>query len=175
MQLTDQEKKRGIAYHEAGHATLTLISRYFQLTDPAIVLTPTLDKTAQSGVRPQPGAPGICQEAGLEQAEIALAGMAGEAMLARVSEGEGRRIVLHGGSTDFDLNFVRANLKYWKTENQFDVLANSAFETLELNREAFLAIAALIEVSIGSRASLSKAEVEALPGVKRLIANKRPL
>ena len=83
MRLTDQEKKKGVAYHEAGHATLTLISRFFQLTDPAIVLAPTLDKTAQSGARPRPGAPGICLEAGLEQAEIALGGMAGETMLAR--------------------------------------------------------------------------------------------
>lgn len=175
MQLTDQEKKRGVAYHEAGHATLTLISRFFQLTDPAIVLAPTLDKTAQSGAGPRPGAPGICREAGLEQAEIALGGMAGEAMLARISEVEGRRIVLHDESADFDINFVKGNLRYWKTENHLNALTDSALETLESNRDVFLEIAALIERSIGSRASLSKSEVEALPGVQRLMANKRPL
>jgi len=175
VNLTDQEKKRGIAYHEAGHATLTLISRFFQLTDPAIVLAPTLDKTAQSGTRPRPGAPGICREAGLEHAEIALAGMAGEAMLARISEAEGRRIVLHDESADFDISFVQGNLKYWEAEDQLRALNDSALETLESNLDAFLEIADLIERSIGSKASLSKLEVEALPGAQRLMANKRPL
>lgn len=102
MQLTDGEKKRGVACHEAGHAALTLISRFFQVTEPAIVLAPRSDRTAQSGTcSRQPGLPPN-REMSLEHVEIALAGKAGEIMLERISEANGRRIVLHADSAEYD-------------------------------------------------------------------------
>lgn len=175
MHLTEQEKKRGVAYHEAGHATLTLLSRFFQLTDPAIMLAPTFEKTAQAGTRPRDGAPGICKEAGLEQVEIALAGFAGEIMLAHISKSEGRRIVLHEQSAEFDFEFANGALAYWKAQDQHKALFESALAELEAHRDVFLEIAGLIEQRIGSQPSLSKTEVEALPGVQLLMESKRPL
>jgi hypothetical protein len=175
MQLTDDEKKRGVACHEAGHAVLTLISRFFQLSDPAIVLAPTADRTAQSGTRPREPGLHTNREMSLEHVEIALAGKAGEMMLEQISEENGRPIVLHADSTEIDFQYANDALTHWEAGSEREMLLASALGVLATYREAWEEIAGLIEQRIGHQESLSKEEVESLPGAQLLMAKKRPL
>jgi len=173
--LTEEEKRRGTAHHEAGHAILTVVSRFFQLTDPAIILVPTPGRTAQSGTRPcQQGLP-TTKEMALEHVEIALAGRAGELLLERITAAEGRQIKLHADSCDDDLRYARTALKYYQAEVEHQRLLDSAYACLEEHHEVWKELAALVMRRMGQQVSISKQEVESLPGVQELMAKKRPL
>jgi hypothetical protein len=173
--FTDEELKRATAHHEAGHAVLALVSRFYQLTDPAMVLAATVDATAQSGARPrQKGLPSEVDMA-LEQVEIALAGLAAEMLFEEITELEGRRIVMHAESCDGDLQFARGALAYWKSSNKLDALTQSAYRTLKTHRADWEEIAEFARMRIGVTDKIAKAELEALPAAQRLMAAKRPL
>jgi hypothetical protein len=171
--LTEEEKKRGTAHHEAGHAVLTVVSRFYQLSDPAMKLEPTPDRTAQSGTRPRAPGQRPDRDKALEHVEIALAGKAAERLFEEITEREGRRIALHSDSAWDDLNYAGEALRYWGAEDQHDALMGSAYLTIKANQEAWEEIADLAVRGIGVVSELSKAEVEALPAVQKLIANKR--
>lgn len=175
MRLTEDEKKRGTARHEAGHALLTVVSRFFQLSDPAMKLAPTPDRTAQSGTRPRERGLQITREMGIEHAEIALAGKAAERFFEELTAMQGRRIALHFDSAEDDFAIARQTLRHYKAEDQFDALIESAYETIKAHQDAWEAIAELAYRGIGLVDELSKAEVEALPAVQRLMSKKRPL
>jgi hypothetical protein len=173
--LTEEEKQRGTAHHEAGHAILTIVSRFFQLTDPAIILAPTPDRTAQSGTRPRKEGLLTTKEMGLEHVEIALAGKAGELLLERISATEGRRITLHADSCEDDFALAASALKYYEAEGEFQRLLYSASACLEQHRKVWEEVASLVMQRMGHQDSLSKHEVESLPGVQELMKKKRPL
>lgn len=170
--LNDDEKRRCLAHHEAGHAVMTLASRYFQLADPAIILESTYGRTAQSGTRPRVAGLVVTKEMALEHATIALAGRAGELRLEEISEIEGRRITPHAGSTADDFQNVSGALKYWEAQDKLEELQVAAKMCIQLNEQAWGEIALLVTQKIGHVKSLSKAEVESLPSVKALLMKK---
>ncbi|MBS0437097.1 MAG: hypothetical protein JSR75_19800 [Proteobacteria bacterium] len=173
--FTAKELQRATAHHEAGHAVVTLASRYFQLPDPALKLEPEPGKTAQSGTRPRvPGMP-VTKEAALEHIAVALAGREAEKIFADITQAEGRRISLHADSAEFDLNWAAAGLRHWQAEHLRADLERQARECIEANIDAWKEIAQLVMDSFGVKPELGKAEVEALPAVQKMLLNKPPL
>jgi hypothetical protein len=158
------------AHHEAGHVTLTLASRHFELADPAVILKATKDRTAQAGVRPLDKS--ITREKSLEHLKIALGGKAGEERFSDRTEALGRRIALHVESTAFDLAWVQSGLAYWKAEGDFDSLMASAREILEAHDDVWKDVADFLIASDG-KDSVGKADIESLLSVKAMIAAKR--
>lgn len=173
--LTEEDKRRGTAHHEAGHAVLIIASRYFQLTDPAIILAPTPDRTAQSGTRPRQMELETTKDMGLEHVEIGLAGKAGELLFEKITALEGRRVKLHSDSCADDFKRADLALKYWGAETERQRLLDSAYECLVQHQAVWEDIAALVMQRMGHQEFLSKQEVESLPSVQELIKNKRPL
>ena len=153
---------------------MIILSRYFQLTDPAIILEATPDRVAQAGSRPRHPNPPLTRERGLEQIEIAFGGKAGEMLLEEVTKSEGRLIQLHTDSTADDFNVINGAAEYWEAEDQRDALFASARQLVEENRQAWEDIANLAIQSMGKKPSLSKLEVESLPSVQALLQKKRP-
>lgn len=173
--LTDEENRRGTVHHEAGHAVVTLASRYFQLTDPAIILESTPGRTAQSGTRPRIAGQNVTRDMALEHVKIALAGKAGELLLEEITQAEGRRITLHADSTADDFQYVSGALQHWNAKDEREDLLACARGCIQRNQRAWEDIALLAMCKIGKEKSLSKAEVESIPSVKGLLARKPPI
>ena len=105
--------KRATAHHEAGHMTLTLASKHFELNDPAANLRAVPGKSAQSGNRlSDPKNPPVDRrEKELERVMIALGGLAAEELFAEISlQEEGAAIVLHADSTWHDIDYAQEEL-----------------------------------------------------------------
>lgn len=173
--LTEEEKKRGTAHHEAGHAVVTIFSRYFQLTDPAIILAPTPGRTAQSGTRPRHPGLRITKDVGLEHVEIGLAGKAAELLFEKITAAEGRQVTLHADSCADDFEAANRALEFYEAQDERQRLLESAYECLVQHQAVWEDVAALVMQRMGHQASLSKQEVESLPSVQELIKKKRPL
>lgn len=173
--FTDEELKRATAHHEAGHALLTIVSRFFQLGEPGMKLAPTVDATAQSSTRPRVRGMPTEKAMALEHVEIALAGRAAEMLFEEISERAGRRIFLHADSPADDFNYAGGALRYWSAEDQFDALMASAYGTVKANQAEWEELAEFARQRIGVVAEIPKAELESLPAVQRLLAKKRPL
>lgn len=144
---------------------LIVISRFFQFTDPSIVLAATLDRIAQTGTHPRFRGQGIEYAVGLEQVEIALAGQAAE----RLFRG-GHRPEVAPDCSSFGQRLRRLQIRPQRASllgrrGQPDALMESAYQTIKASQEAREEIPDLAMRGIGVRDKRSKAEAEALPAV----------
>ncbi len=164
---TSEEERWIMAFHEAGHITITILSHYFDIKDPAVKIIMDDEFGAISEIKKihDTTTPTAAIESTKEYVRIALGGRVSELMYSDVTAQTGAKVYPNPNGADGDIKSAKETLQLQNMDEQYDQLYSEAATIVCENWDTVTEIA---EAIFNCKACcLSQSSIRTLESVKR--------
>lgn len=162
-------ERKVTAWHEAGHVIVVLLSKHFDIGDPAIDLRPSSRGHAYAGTKRLFVSPRVTDAEAREIVKIAYAGSVGQDWLELVSrdQGPGQAIYPDPANASGDLAMADSVLAQHGLETEREALWTAAQDAIGDHVQTFMALAEHVWRSPSD--VLSRADLLAIPEIAELV------